>query len=209
MAKPKKTKGRCCVDGCDKEEFCKGYCCKHYKQQYRHNKILERTIYDENDFIFHDDFIEIVLYDKKGEETGRTIIDKDDYDIVKDYKWCYDGHGYAVTHKNKNEMIKLHRLIMNNCESEVIDHINGNRLDNRKCNLRKATFQQNSFNIDNNGQGSNNRKGVSYRKDRGKWRAYITVNDKQIVLGSFNTEEEAIKAREEAEIKYFGEYRRK
>ena len=209
MAKPKKIKGTCCVDGCSKEEFCKGYCSRHYKQQYRYNRTLERTVYDKNEFIFYDDFIEIVLYDKKGEEVGRAIIDKDDYNIVKDYKWSCNSYGYAVAHKNRNKMISLHRLIMNDYESEVIDHINGNTFDNRKCNLRKATSQQNSFNINNSGQGNNNRKGVSYRKDRGKWRAYITLNDKQIALGLFNTEEEAIKAREEAEIKYFGEYRRK
>ncbi len=197
---------KCSVDSCNNDIFCKGYCHKHYKQMYKHGRILERTIYDANEFIIKDDCVEIVLYDKECKEVGRTIIDLEDYDLVKDYKWTLDGSGYAI---NRVGGIRLHRFVMNASDEFNIDHINGNRLDNRKCNLREVTQQQNCFNLTNRGQGNNKRKGVSYRKDRNKWRAYIVVDNKQISLGSFDTEEEAIEARIEAEIKYFGEYRRK
>ena len=97
-----------------------------------------------------------------------------------------------------------------NCTDKYlqVDHINGNPLDNRKANLRLVTNQQNQFNSKNTGSGDNSRKGVSFRKDRNKWRAYITLNGKQIALGSFDTEAEAIEARIQAEEKYYREYRR-
>jgi hypothetical protein len=173
---------------------------------YKHGRILERTIYDANEFIIKDDCVEIVLYNKECKEVGRTIIDLEDYDLVKDYKWTLGGNGYVI---NRVGGMLLHRFVMNASDEFNIDHINGNILDNRKCNLREVTQQQNCFNLTNRGQGNNKRKGVSYRKDRNKWRAYIVVDNKQISLGSFDTEEEAIEARIEAEIKYFGEYRRK
>ena len=88
----------------------------------------------------------------------------------------------------------------------VIDHINRDRLDNRKNNLRIATHQQNTINRSVQSNNISNIPGVSWRKDRNKWRAYIAVNKKQISLGMFKTKEEAIKARKEGEIKYFGEF---
>lgn len=197
----------CSVEGCNNNVFCKGYCTKHYKQNYRHGHILDRTIYDKNEFVFHDGCVEMFLYNKNGEVIGSTVFDIEDYNSVKEYKWTLTSHGYVVCRVNN---FSLHRFILNTIDDSVyVDHINGDVLDNRKCNLREVTPQQNNFNMTNKGQGDNQRKGVSYRKDRGKWRAYITVNSKQITLGCFNTEEEAIQAREEAEIKYFGDFRRK
>lgn len=199
----------CCVEGCNGKHHSKGYCQKHYRLFKKYGCIPTRTIRDGNEFIFYEDYIEIVLYDINCIEVARAIIDKDDYDKVKDYKWCIK-EGYVMTRrKSDRKSIFLHRLIIENSNSEVIDHINGNPLDNRKCNLREATSQQNNFNMTNEGQGNNNRRGTTFNKNSGKWMAYIGVNNKRIHLGYFDTEEEAIKAREEAEIKYFGEYRRK
>ena len=146
-----------------------------------------------------------MIYNKKGEVIKKAIIDIDDYDLVKQYKWGF-SHNYIINYTNN---IYLHRLIINASDDKYVDHIDGNTMNNRKHNLREVTHQQNNMNKTNKGQGNNKRKGVSYRKDKGKWRAYIVLNNKHISLGSFNTEEEAIKAREEAEIKYFGEFRRK
>ena len=125
--------------------------------------------------------------------------------------WLNNINGGLVSNYIINYMnnIFLHRLVINASDDKYVDHIDGNTMNNRKHNLREVTHQQNNMNKTNKGQGNNKRKGVSYRKDRGKWRAYITVDNKQINLGMYDTEEEAIKVREEAEIKYFGEYRRK
>ena len=97
--------------------------------------------------------------------------------------------------------MRLHRFLMNPSDDMVVDHINHNRLDNRKQNLRLCT------------QGENLRnkkvKGVAFDKRRNKWYARIMINRKNLHLGSFDTKEEAIEARKQAEIEYFGEYRYK
>ena len=80
-----------------------------------------------------------------------------------------------------------------------VDHINHNKLDNRKSNLRICTHQQNCMNV------SDNVKGIHYDKSRNKWMAHIKGKN----LGRFNTKEEAIEARKQAEMDYFGEYRNK
>ena len=77
----------CKVEGCNNKHHAKGYCKKHYLQMKRHGQILDRTIYDPNEIIEHEDYAEIILYDKQGKETARALIDLDDVDKVKDYKW--------------------------------------------------------------------------------------------------------------------------
>lgn len=81
--------------------------------------------------------------------------------------------------------------------SETIDHVNGNRSDNRIDNLREATFQQNTRN-------RKNASGVTYVAKAKKWQAQITVGGKTKYLGLFAKKSEALSARREAEIKYFG-----
>lgn len=94
-------------------------------------------------------------------------------------------------------------------ESDLfVDHINGNKLDNRKSNLRICC---NADNLKNRVKlPSNNTSGilgVRYRADRNKWYAEIQFNKQKINLGSYTEKEDAIKARLEAEIKYFGKYK--
>lgn len=89
-----------------------------------------------------------------------------------------------------------------------IDHKDGelSRKDNRKSNLRIATRSQNQM---NKGKQKNNKSGVvgvGWHKTSGKWAAYIAVDNKQIHLGLFDNFEDAVKARKEAEDKYFGEF---
>ena len=96
---------------------------------------------------------------------------------------------------------------MNCPDGMVVDHINLNPLNNRKSNLRICTKQQNEMNRPTRSHNTSGVTGVSKHKQTNKWRAYIEYNQKYIHLGLFNTKEEAIKARKEAELKYFGKYR--
>ena len=197
----------CCVEGCNGKVVAKGMCDKHYRQMKRHGHIKEITRLSANKFEIKDDIVEIVLYDNDGNECNRAIIDKEDLDKVKGYKWgmC---HNYVSTLYNRKRIL-LHRFIVD-CEDDMmVDHIDGNPLNNTKSNLRIVTSQQNALNKDTKGIGNNKRIGVTFSKRHNKWLAKIQVNKKEIYLGMYSTEEEAIKAREEAEIKYFGEYRRK
>ena len=101
----------------------------------------------------------------------------------------------------------MHRFVMDYYDKDmVVDHINRNKLDNRKANLRTSTRRENTINKSVQSNNTSNIPGVSWRKDRNKWRAYITVNGKQISLGMFKDKEEAVKARKEGEREYFGEF---
>lgn len=89
-----------------------------------------------------------------------------------------------------------------------IDHINGDRSDNRICNLREA---DETGNMRNKGKHKNNTSGfpgVCWHKQQGKWRAFIMLHYRQFALGLFETKEEAIVARIEAEKRHFGAFRR-
>jgi hypothetical protein len=97
---------------------------------------------------------------------------------------------------------------MNCPNGMVVDHINGNPSDNRKQNLRIVTQHQNAMNARLNINNTSGTTGVSWDKENNKWIAAIGVNNKNIKLGRFINIEDAIKARKEAEDKYFGEYKR-
>lgn len=136
---------------------------------------------------------------------GDTILaDADDYETLSRHSWCISKTGYAVS-RIGGKVVKMHRLIMGNINPQmVVDHINHDRLDNRKENLRVCTALENSKN--NSGRTSRKlHRGVRLTKS-GKYSACIMVNRKAIRIGTYDTEAEAIKAREDAEVFYNGEF---
>ena len=103
----------------------------------------------------------------------------------------------------------LHRIITNAPKGYEVDHIDRNTLNNRRENLRVCTRQENSRNKTKQRNNTSGYKGVSWDKAKKKWRAFISVDKKQIFLGRYDNIEEAIKARQQADIKYFKEFRNK
>jgi hypothetical protein len=100
----------------------------------------------------------------------------------------------------------MHRQILGNKEGLLTDHINRNRLDNRKTNLRVCNSSQNGF---NKGFRSDNKTGiigVHWDRERKRWFASIGINKKHIALGRFKSKQKAIMIRKEAERRYFGDY---
>ncbi len=188
----------CKVEGCSNKYSCKGYCSKHYAQFHSNGMIFSRTIYDPNEIVDCEDYCEVILYNFKYKEMARALIDKYDIEKVKQYKWHLNDNGYVTT-AIKGKGLRLHHLILKRKKEFDTDHINGNKLDNRKNNLRYATRSQNAFN-------RKNTKGVSLNKNTKKWRAQIHLNYKQIYLGLFDNKADALKARREAELKYFSEF---
>lgn len=145
-------------------------------------------------------------YTANGEEFW---FDKEDYDLIKDYYWYLSKkkNGYAIAYiPNIKKKMFLQRLIMNPPKEMCVDHINHNKLDNRKQNLRIVTIAQNNLNRVKLPYNTSGTTGVWYVKEQKKWQAGISVNKKKINLGTFINKEDAIKARKEAEEKYFGEY---
>ena len=113
-----------------------------------------------------------------------AIVDDDDYESLSQNKWYCSKTGYAV---RTNRSIRMHRVVMNAPEGLEIDHINGNRLDNRKSNLRICDHRQNTRN-------RTTAKGYSFLKDRNQWQARVQRNGKNIFLGNYNEESDARKA---------------
>lgn len=175
------------------------------------NSTNNRTYKSLNEIEIKEDHAEIILYKSKTEqiEIARALISLDKIDLVKNYKWHLTKYGYVRTTAKFNGLF-LHKLITNTNKEVLVDHIFGNKLDNRNNMLRIADKQKNAMNSkllpDNNTSGT---KGVSFDKRRHKWRAYIKINQKQIFLGYYQDIESAIKNRKDAEINYFGEYLRK
>lgn len=138
-----------------------------------------------------------------GEEVGRCIIDNEDFEKVKDYKIYLHKEGYATCSEGF-----IHNLLFDNKDEKVIvDHISRNKLDNRKENLRLATYSQNNMNSGIRSNSTTKVTGVSFAKLNGKWEAYLRINKKRVFHGYFENFRDAVNARKEAEIKYFGEYR--
>jgi hypothetical protein len=143
-----------------------------------------------------------------------SIIDTADVPLVAGRNWCVLSRG-GLSHALRTEYIGtkkrqlyLHRRLMNEPEGLQIDHIDGDGLNNRRYNLRVATCAQNNLNTRRRCNNKSGFKGVSWDRDRGKFRAYIKINNKQTHLGMFTSPEEAHAAYCLASQKYHGQFGR-
>ncbi|QBR52757.1 HNH endonuclease [Erwinia sp. QL-Z3] len=97
-------------------------------------------------------------------------------------------------------------LVHNTFPDTEIDHINGEKLDNRITNLRIASRLQNNRNVIKRKDNTSGFKGVSWQLPNKKWVARISVNRKRLTIGFFDSKEEAAEAYKQASIKYHGEF---
>jgi hypothetical protein len=144
-----------------------------------------------------------------------AIIDSEDFDKVKKYSWSISKLGYptAIINSYKNGQksnkitasIYLHRLILN-FPSQQIDHIDNNKLNCQKKNLRFCTQKENVRNQSKKSSNTSGYKGVSWSKTMNKWEARINPDYKAIVLGYFDNKVDAAIAYDEAAKKYFGNF---
>lgn len=141
-------------------------------------------------------------------KSGKCVkVSPEDYEYLAKFRW-HVSNGYAaraVSNGRKNlKHFYMHREIMKPADGMEVDHVNGDRLDNRRENLRIVSHKINIRNTrlsKNNTSGVN---GVSWSKKRGKWLAQITVDYKNINLGAYSSLAEAAEARRNGEIKYYG-----
>jgi len=138
-------------------------------------------------------------------------VDDQWFDYLNQWKWYFSPTGYAartefVNGKRTGKTILMHRVIANIPEDKFTDHINFDKLDNRRCNLRmcnKSQSEQHKHLQSNNTSGF---KGVGWDKRLSKWRSYIMINARQIYLGSFKEIKKAALAYNKAAILYFGNF---
>lgn len=132
--------------------------------------------------------------------------DLEDYDKIKQYTWS-EKNGYVKTTKYNKEIL-LHRLILGLSPQDllIVDHIGHNTLDNRKINLRITNHNGNLKNKSLSKNNTSGVTGVSWEEKSNKWHSYIWNNGKCIHIGRFTKFDDAVKARKQAEEKYFGKY---
>jgi hypothetical protein len=132
------------------------------------------------------------------------FIDYEDIEKIKEYCWHESKNGYIETRNFKTgKRIFLHKLILNT--NKTIDHINRNKADNRKLNLRIVTPQQNCMNKSIQKNNKSGTPGVYFDSTRNKWVASLTYKGKRM-FKRFETKEEAIETRKKLEKIYFKEY---
>lgn len=169
--------------------------CVRWKREFKKQK---------NHYEIMDDYYIVYNYEK----TRFFYIDLDDYLKIKDYYWNFNSRGYISTKRNK-KIITLHKLITETGAETIIDHINNDKSDNRKSNLRPCTVSQNNRNRiyyhDNKYLGV-------YRTKLNKYKAHITCKDQitwnnsNSISRNFITEKEALIQRLKWEVEYFGDF---
>lgn len=143
----------------------------------------------------------------------KAIVDDEDYEKVTNFSWHFNPNGYAESYfvdqeTGKTICIRMHRMIMGAEKNQMIDHVNGNGLDNRKENLRFCTRSQNAVNSKLNKNNSSGFKGVCRAKNSTAkiWKAQVQTKRKPIYLGLFENPIDAARAYDETIERIFGEF---
>lgn len=133
-----------------------------------------------------------------------ALVDDRDFKRLSKITWRL-LFGYAV-HSNPRVTLRMHKLVLKVSKNKEVDHKDGNRLNNQRCNLREASHSQN---LQNTGRAKHNTsgfKGVSYRPTRGKWMAQIQKDKRHYFLGYHLSPEEAARAYDRAAFKMYREF---
>lgn len=169
---------------------CCGKCKKHDKY-----KSIKTNFYEEEN-----GYLRVF----NAERTKSFVADKEDYEKISKYYWSnVSTHGYWECNA---QGLLLHRYLLDIKDGMYVDHINRDRNDYRRDNLRVATPQQNNFNKGISKYNTSGVTGVRLPKGRNRWEARIKKGRHITVLGFFDTKEEATKCRLQAEKDMFGEF---
>jgi hypothetical protein len=138
-----------------------------------------------------------------------TEIDDPDFGLIARYRWHATGSGdyiYAATKVSSRKLLYLHRLLLGAPAETSVDHINGNRLDNTRKNLRTCSHAENMRNRRTNENSKSGVKGVYWDARRNKWRSGIKANGIKYDLGAYQTLEDAAAAYAKAAAQLHGQF---
>lgn len=177
------------------------YCNKHYCRMKYCGSANGKPRKSRNEFNVIGDVL--IITTSKGDI---ILADADESEKLKRYSWCVSSQGYAVANTGK-QVVKMNRYILglDKCVGKVVDHINRDKLDNRKKNLRFCTQKENARNISVSKNSVSQILGIR-KTAHGKYNVRIVADGKEHHIGNFDTIEEAILARENAETQYHGDF---
>lgn len=151
----------------------------------------------------------IPLHGKAGEGL-HALVDAGDFESLSRHRWYLAKVGYAVANirddSGKRRVVYMHHLVIDANDGRERDHINGDKLDNRKSNLRVATRSQNNANSGPRKHNLSGVKGLRWLPAQGKWQARLTVGGTSRHLGNFDSLNEAAEAYRSAAVEAFGEF---
>ena len=134
-----------------------------------------------------------------------TFVDDWDFEKLNRHNW-YCHKGYAVRKGANRSYIAMHRVVLGTPSDRDTDHINRNRLDNRRENLRACTESENQHNTEKPKHNTSGYKGVYWRKDQNKWIAKIKFQKKEIHIGCFGDFVSAVIAYNRVALRLHGEF---
>ncbi|KKK80086.1 hypothetical protein LCGC14_2827010 [marine sediment metagenome] len=134
--------------------------------------------------------------------SGKLVsINSEDFDRINEHRWWYDkSNGYVHTRIN-GKKVYMHRFIIGNNTKQRTDHINRNKLDNRKENLRIVSTSLNNYNRETTAKY----RGLYFDKYGSRWRACLSVKNKTLKLGSFKKIKDAMKAYNKKAFEIYGD----
>lgn len=198
-------KEKCSCENCENKAVSSfrgmPYCNKHWLRLYNNGTLEKKNRQRNNRYEIKNNIL--VVTTAKGDI---ILCNPQDNEKVKKYSWCVSKTGYAVANI-KGKVTKMHRYILGIENPKVIvDHINGNPLDNRRENLRLCTREENAKNHRAWSKNKTGIAGIQYMQKQDKYRVRITVEGKEIFLGYYKTLKEAKDARQKAETYYYKEF---
>lgn len=137
-----------------------------------------------------------------------ALVDNEDFEATYAHSWDLTLRGYVATRIKRKHLYLHHHILGNPPAGFVVDHIDGDPLNNQRTNLRLVTTAQNRYNAASHRSSTSRFKGVSWDESENLWRAVIQFNKNYIHLGRFVSEFDAARAYNAAATEYFGEYAR-
>lgn len=134
-----------------------------------------------------------------------AVVDARDAHLISDRKWNASPHRRTF-YATGTGGLRMHRVIIGAKKGQIVDHIDGDGLNNRRANLRITTAAQNARNCRLRKDNTSGFKGVHFDNQNGWWRAQINIDGKRVALGTFDTAEAAYASYCEASQKHYGEY---